>query len=57
MIPAISKARFRQVRKKDVNIMIAFAASFLLNGVPPIVCETVLEEVVTTIKKKMAIVL
>jgi hypothetical protein len=43
----------RQLRKKDVNKVISLAVSFMLNGVPPIVCETVLEEVVTSLKRKV----
>lgn len=54
MLAIKTNGRVRQLRKKDVNKVISLAVSFMLNGVPPIVCETVLEEVVTSIKRKVA---
>jgi hypothetical protein len=47
--------RLKQFRRRDVNVVIAMVASFVLTGIPPIVCETVLDEVVTSIKKKIGV--
>jgi len=55
MLAIKRNGRVRQLRKKDVNKVISLAVSFMLNGVPPIVCETVLDEVVISLKKKIGV--
>ena len=55
MLEVQYRSRIIQFRKRDLNEAIALVASFILTGVPPIVCESVLDEVVTSIKKKIGV--
>jgi hypothetical protein len=49
------KERSRQYRfkAKELNAVIAYAASFMLTGVPPVVCESVLTEFYCSVKKSL----
>jgi len=48
------KNRFNlQIKAKELNSVIAYAASLMLTGVPPVVCESVLTEVFSSLKKSI----
>ncbi len=38
---------------KGLNSVLAYAASMMLTGVPPVVCESVLEEVYSSMRKSL----
>ena len=46
--------RLKRVRVKEFNSVIAHAASFMLIGVPPVVCESVINELYCTVKKSIS---
>ena len=54
-----NKERTRQYRfnAKELNSVIAYAASMVLSGVPPVVCESVLTEFYCSLKKSLGNIL
>jgi hypothetical protein len=46
--------RFDKFNSKKVNAVLGYAASLMLAGVPPEVCENTITEVVTTVRKSIA---
>lgn len=42
-----------KIRWSGINSILAHAAALMLTGVPAVVCETVLDEVVTSVKKSI----
>jgi hypothetical protein len=55
MMGMIKKNRSRQYRFKaqELNSVIAYAASLMLSGVPPAVCESVLTEFYCSVRKSL----
>lgn len=45
--------RLRSVRVKSINSVIAHAASLMLTGIPPIVCESVITELYCSVRKSI----
>ena len=47
--------RFRLIRlkAKEVNSVLAYAASLMLTGVPPIVCESAIQDLLSSVKKSL----
>jgi hypothetical protein len=45
--------RLKPVRVKSLQTVIAHAASMMLTGVPPVVCETVITELYCSMKKSL----
>ena len=43
----------KRVHVKKLNSVLACAASLLLTGVPPVVCESVLDEVYCSVRKSL----
>ena len=43
----------RRIGLKPLNSVLASAASLVLTGVPPVVCESVLDEVYCTLRKSI----
>lgn len=43
----------RRYTIKEMNSLIAYAASLMLNGIPPLVCESVLEEFYCSVRKSL----
>lgn len=43
----------RQFRVKELNSILAYAAALMLTGVPPLVCESVLDEFYCSVKKSI----
>jgi len=43
----------QRIKTKELNSVIAYAASLMLTGVPPVVCESVLMEVFSSVKKSI----
>ncbi|WP_172623216.1 hypothetical protein [Flavisolibacter ginsenosidimutans] len=41
----------RRIKIKEVNSILAHAAALMLTGVPPVVCETVLDEFYSSVRK------
>jgi len=50
------KGRFplQKIKTPELSSVLAYAASFMLTGVPPIVCESVLNEVYSSVKKSIS---
>ena len=55
MMGMIKRERSRQYRFKaqELNSVIAYAASLMLTGVPPAVCESVLAEFYCSVRKSL----
>jgi hypothetical protein len=53
------KDRFalQKIKAPELSSVLAYAASFMLTGVPPVVCESVLNEVYNSVKKSIASIL
>ena len=49
------KRRAQRISPQKINTLLAYAASFMLTGIPPQVCESVLNDVIETIKLKIKI--
>jgi hypothetical protein len=47
----------QRIKKKELGSVLAYATSFMLNGLPPAVCETVLTEVYSSVKKSISSIL
>jgi hypothetical protein len=43
----------KRFRLKGLNSILAHAAALMLTGVPPVVCETVLDEVYCSVRKSI----
>ena len=52
-ISKIHSVRWRRVRVKGLNTVIAHAASLVLTGVPHVVCESVINELYCTVRKSI----
>ena len=52
-ISKIHSVRWRRVKVKGLNTVIAHAASLVLTGVPPVVCESVINELYCTVRKSI----
>jgi len=48
-----SVIRGKRLQFKQLNSVLACAASLVLTGVPPVVCESVLDEVVHSFRKSI----
>jgi hypothetical protein len=49
------KDRFAlQIKAPELSSVLAYAASFMLTGVPPVVCESILNEVYSSVKKSIS---
>jgi hypothetical protein len=50
------KNRFvlQRIKGPELSSVLAYAASFMLTGVPPAVCESVLTEVYSSVKKSIS---
>jgi hypothetical protein len=48
-----SVIRGKRLQFKQLNSVLACAASLVLTGVPPVVCESVLDEVVYSFRKSI----
>lgn len=46
-------SRGKRLHLKKLNSVLACAASLVLTGVPPVVCESVLDEVYCTVRKSI----
>jgi hypothetical protein len=51
------KQCFKSIKGAELNTVIAYAASFMLSGVPPLVCESVLTELYSSVKKSIGSIL
>ena len=47
------RTKQRRYTIKEMNSLIACAASLLLTGIPPLVCESVLDEFYISLKKSL----
>jgi len=43
----------RRIKIKEVNSILAYAAALMLTGVPAVVCETVLDEFYSSVRKSI----
>lgn len=48
------RSRVYRLNVKEVNSVLAYAASLVLTGVPPVVCESVLTEFYCSVKKSLS---
>jgi hypothetical protein len=48
------RSRLYRVPAKELNSVLAYAASLMLNGIPPVVCETVINELYHSIRKSIS---
>jgi phage-related protein len=44
----------RRLKAPEISSMLAYAASLMLTGVPPAVCESVITEVYSSVKKSIS---
>ncbi len=51
------RTRIARVKAKEVNSVLAYAASFMLTGVPPIVCESVINEFYSSVRKSISTIM
>jgi hypothetical protein len=51
------RSRIARVKAREVNSVLAYAASFMLTGVPPIVCESVINEFYSSVKKSISTIM
>lgn len=49
----ISGITFRKIKAPEISSVLAYAASLVLTGVPPVVCESVITEVYSSVKKSI----
>lgn len=47
------RSRFRRLQTRELHAMIAYAASLMLSGVPPEVCESALTNFYCSVKKSL----
>lgn len=47
----MSRLGWKRVNRRQLSAVVACLASMMLNGVPPQVCESVLDEVYTSVRK------
>jgi hypothetical protein len=50
----INGISFRKIKAPEISSVLAYAASFMLTGVPPAVCESVITEVYSSVKKSIS---
>jgi hypothetical protein len=48
------RSRLYRVPAKELNSVLAYAASLMLNGIPPVVCETVINEFYISVRKSIS---
>lgn len=48
------QSRLYRVPAKELNSVLAYAASLMLNGIPPVVCETVINEFYVSVRKSIS---
>jgi hypothetical protein len=48
------KFRLHHFKVKGMNTVLAYAASMMLSGIPPEVCESTISEVYCSVKKSIA---
>jgi hypothetical protein len=48
------KFRLHRFKVKGMNTVLAYAASMMLSGIPPEVCESTISEVYCSVKKSIA---
>ena len=48
------RSRLYRVPAKELNSVLAYAASLMLNGVAPVVCETVINEFYISVRKSIS---
>jgi hypothetical protein len=48
------RSRLYRVPAKELNSVLAYAASLMLNGIPTIVCETVINELYISVRKSIS---
>jgi len=53
VLSKVHRMRLKRVRMKGFNSVIAHAASFMLTGVPPVVCESVIVELYCSVRKSI----
>jgi hypothetical protein len=44
----------RKLKAPEISSVLAYAASLMLTGVPPVVCESVISEVYSSVKKSIS---
>jgi hypothetical protein len=57
---AVMKKRekiYLHIKAKEVNSVLAYAASLVLTGIPPVVCESVISEVFLSVKRSISSIL
>jgi hypothetical protein len=50
----ISGITLRKIKAPEISSVLAYAASIVLTGVPPAVCESVITEVYSSVKKSIS---
>ena len=45
---------FRKIKAPEISSVLAYAASLVLTGIPPVVCESVITEVYSSVKKSIS---
>lgn len=48
-----TRSRLYRVPAKELNSVLAYAASLMLNGIPPVVCESVINELYISVRKSI----
>jgi len=44
----------QRLKAPEISSVLAYAASFILSGIPPAVCESVISEVYSSVKKSIS---
>jgi hypothetical protein len=44
----------QRFKRPEISSVLAYAASLILTGVPPVVCESVITELVSSVKKSVS---
>jgi hypothetical protein len=50
----INRFTLQKIKAPELSSVLAYAASFMLTGVPPSVCESVITEVYSSVKKSIS---
>jgi hypothetical protein len=48
------RIKIQSFKAKEVNTVLAYAASLMLTGIPPMVCESAINEVLCSVKKSLS---
>jgi hypothetical protein len=48
------RIKIQSFKAKEVNAVLAYAASLMLTGIPPMVCESAINEVFCSVKKSLS---